>query len=87
MLSLQLRIKGIFGVSEQCLVDQANTIHRNSQVTEGKSAEDHARHLLQVRSVDEPTNTNNKIRKEVRNNEAILETDEEINNSFEVDEI
>ena len=74
---------GWFWVSEQRLVDQANTIHRNSWMTEfeieelGRNLAGHDRYKEEERSVDD---TGNDLEEEVRGFLTALEADEEIGN-------
>ena len=80
MLSLWLN-KGMFWVSEQRLVDQANTIHRNSWITEleieelEKNLTENNCNKEEERSVDD---TGSNLGEEVRNILTALEADEEI---------
>ena len=82
MLSLWLN-KGIFLVSEQQLVDQVNTIHRNSWMTE-LEIEELERNLAENDSYKEKErstdDTASNLREEVRDIVTALEADEEIGN-------
>ena len=52
MLSLWL-IKGLFWVSEQRVVDQANTIHKNSWMTELEKEELEKKEVLMIQVINE----------------------------------
>ena len=82
MLSLRLN-KGIFWVSEQKLVDQANTICRNSWMTELK-IEELERNIAENDSCKEEErsadDTGNNLVEEVRYILTALEADEKIGN-------
>ena len=82
MLSLWLN-KGIFLVSEQQLVDQVNTIHRNSWMTE-LEIEELERNLAENDSYKEKERSTNDtasyLGEEVRDIVTALEADEEIGN-------
>ena len=82
MLSLRLN-KGIFWVSEQKLVDQANTICRNSWMTELK-IEELERSIAENDSCKEEErtadDTSNNLVEEVRYILTALEADEKIGN-------
>ena len=81
-LSLWLN-KGIFWVSEQRLVDQANTTRRNSWMTD-LEIEELERNLPENDSYKEKErsddDTGSDLGKEVRNIVTALEEDEEISN-------
>ena len=82
MLSLWLN-KGIFLVSEQQLVDQVNTIHRNSWMTE-LEIEELEKNLAENDSYKEKERSDNdtgsNLGEEVRDIVTALEADEEIGN-------
>ena len=82
MLSLWLN-KGMFWVSEQRLVDQANTIRRNSWMTE-LEIEELERNLAENNSYKEEErsadDTGSNLGEEVRDILTVLEADEEIGN-------
>ena len=82
MLSLWLN-KGMFWVSEQRLVDQANSIRRNSWMTE-LEIEELERNLAENESYKEEersaADTGNNLGEEVRDILTALEPDEEIGN-------
>ena len=88
MLSLWLN-KDMFWVSEQRLVDQANTIRRNSWMTE-LEIEELERNLAENDSYKEKEkaadDTVNDLGEEVRDIMTALESDEEIGN-LEEDEV
>ena len=85
MLSLWLN-KGMLWVSEQRLVDQANTICRNSWMTEleiqelKRNLSENDSYKEEERSADD---TGSNLREEVRNILTALEADEEIGNPEE----
>ena len=85
MLSLWLN-KGLLWVSEQRLVDQANTICRNSWMTEleiqelKRNLSENDSYKEEERSADD---TGSNLREEVRNILTALEADEEIGNPEE----
>ena len=85
MLSLWLN-KGMLWVSEQRLVDQANTICRNSWMTEleiqelKRNSSENDSYKEEERSADD---TGSNLREEVRNILTALEADEEIGNPEE----
>ena len=82
MLSLWLN-KGLFWVSEQRLVDQANTIRKNSWMTE-LEIEELERNLAENDSYKEKErsddDTGSNLGEEVRDIVTALEADEEIGN-------
>ena len=82
MLSLWLN-KGLFWVSEQRLVDQANTIRKNSWMTE-LEIEELERNLAENDSYKEEErnadDTGNNVGEEVRDVLTALEVDEETSN-------
>ena len=87
MLSLWLN-KGMFWVSEQRLVDQANTICRNSWMTELEKEElkrnlaENDSYKEEERSADD---TGSNLGEEVRDILTVLEADEKIGNLEEED--